>query len=569
MKMSRVYKILCIIISFSLCAAHILAPSAAAQGDIYVNGDSETLGTDINSANVIGAGGSVSTVTDGTVYAMTGNGIAEVGSGGSGNTIVNPEDYIDDYAVGSSYVNITSRTTIRVGIQYYYSASRDTSVDSARLTNYIGSGFAFGYYDANYNFIEVGRTTETAIGLVRDTNVSLSAGTLGCFHILLPGSYSTYAAAAAAAAVYSDGFVGCYSGGYYALAGHYTSSANASSAMASRGISGTAYSASNRCIVVTKAGTTQILFEFDCGTDTYFTIRPLAATGAKAVTTLGSYRYYGDFQAFRLNGENMTISNVLPLEDYVKGVVPYEMSSTWPLEALKAQACCARTYVMRSLNSYSKYGFDVTCDTYCQAYYGTNRASELTDRAVDETKGLYVTYKGALCDTVYSSSMGGATESAINVWANDLPYLIGKYDPFEAASDDINGYSSWTYSYTGAQLASKLQSAGYNVTTIISVTPSLSDTGNVVSLALKDANGKEVTLKKNSCRTSLGLPSIHYSVTYDSKGGKFVFTGAGWGHQVGMSQFGAYAMAKYYDLSYTAILRFYYTNVDISIGVYS
>ncbi len=97
------------------------------------------------------------------------------------------------------------------------------------------------------------------------------------------------------------------------------------------------------------------------------------------------------------------------------------------------------------------------------------------------------------------------------------------------------------------------------------VKASYSDTGNVIKLTLTSSSGKQAVISRSYCRTTLGLPSIRYSVE-KNRSGDFVFTGSGWGHNIGMSQFGAYAMAEYYDKTYKDILGFYYTGVGLSYG---
>jgi stage II sporulation protein D len=109
------------------------------------------------------------------------------------------------------------------------------------------------------------------------------------------------------------------------------------------------------------------------------------------------------------------VVNFINIEDYVKGVLPYEMNPEWPKEALKAQAVAARTYTAAHLDDKHKsQGFDLCCEPDCQTYRGTNGASALSDSAVDETAGIYMTYDGAYADAYYHSSDGGATENSEN-----------------------------------------------------------------------------------------------------------------------------------------------------------
>lgn len=129
------------------------------------------------------------------------------------------------------------------------------------------------------------------------------------------------------------------------------------------------------------------------------------------------------------------------------------------------------------MGRHQSYGFDVCGSTECQAYHGcgdgrsNSGPSEVSDQAVEETAGQVVLYNGKLAETVYSSSAGGATEDAKNVWGTDTvnthPYLKGVIDPYESLVDDLNPYSPWTVTYTSEELTSKLQSNGFGVGTSI------------------------------------------------------------------------------------------------------
>jgi len=318
------------------------------------------------------------------------------------------------------------------------------------------------------------------------------------------------------------------------------------------------------------SGTGVIVYATDTGTAIYYhtdasrnlAIRPVSNSG-KAETWFKQNTYYGDFEYFRRQGENrLTVIGVLPLDDYVKGVITYEMSSSWPIEALKAQAVCARTYVMDYIKTYptrwAQYNFDVTNDTYCQAYGGTQRASANSNAAVDQTAGEVLTYNGRICTAVYASSFGGGSENSENVWGSVTPYLRGVIDPYEQAAAKENAYSSWSPVFTPAQLGAKV-----GLGEIASVEPTYSATNNCIKLVLTDTSGRSKTLQQDQCRTSLGMNSIHYTVSQDENG-NYVFSGSGWGHNLGMSQYGAYAIAKYYGGNYRQILRFYYTGIKIS-----
>lgn len=281
------------------------------------------------------------------------------------------------------------------------------------------------------------------------------------------------------------------------------------------------------------------------------------------LTRYAGISYYGEFGFSVLANDRLTVVNLVDLEHYVMGVCAIEMTESWPLEALKAQAVAARTFVQRMIGSsvyYYSCGFDVTADTYTQAYRGTRGVGETIRRAVEETRNQYLTQNGDLIEALYSAADGGATEDSENVFGNACDYLIGVADPFEASALDENPYASWTVTLTPAQLGSRL-----GIGPIKSVTETTSRMGNIIKLEFVSTSGEERILIRDNCRTKLGLKNLRYEIERDSAG-NFVFRGSGFGHNLGMSQWGAYAMAKHYDKDYRFILGFYYTGVGLSSG---
>ena len=216
----------------------------------------------------------------------------------------------------------------------------------------------------------------------------------------------------------------------------------------------------------------------------------------------------------------------MTLADYLVGVTAAEMPASFEPEALKAQAICARTYVLRRLNYHGSLGFDVCNSDACQVYrgVGSNRAdygpSETSDRAASETAGQVLWYNSTLADTYYSASHGGASESAYYVWGTsmtDYPYLCGVKDPYEASVADRNSYSSWTVTYSSQQLNSRLQGYGFGANTSLDhLELTYSDLGNVIQVKLCYANGQSNTItprtKPRGIRALFGLNSIRFTV---------------------------------------------------------
>lgn len=153
--------------------------------------------------------------------------------------------------------------------------------------------------------------------------------------------------------------------------------------------------------------------------------------------------YRGRLEVFANTRGTLTVVNVVALEDYVRGVVPNELSpGGWPeIEALKAQAIAARTYTVSNLGRFIAEGFDLTPDTRSQVYGGRSTEHPLTDRAVSETRGRVATFKGVPINALYTSTCGGRTEDAHNIFGGDaVPYLRGR----ECALDSKEHLAAYT-----------------------------------------------------------------------------------------------------------------------------
>ena len=424
--------------------------------------------------------------------------------------------------------------SLRIGLYY-----DSTALTSANLQNAdgLGSGFDFGYFDSNRDFVSIGASTsETRISMLMDRNMTWSAGgnntageyregtsgdvVVGCFHIQLNKVYNTFNEAKTEADKHQNAFVRYQSEKFLVLIGRYTTRDAAAGAITSMGLSGAEVNAgTSKTIAVTKTGTNTILFEFDMGS-TALGVMPKSSNNKKTETWFRGFRYNGGFQYSRRDGALITVVNIVDIEDYTKGILPNEMSNTWPLEALKAQACCARSYAMATLNRHNSNGFDLCVTEHCQVYRGRNSTNERTDQAVEETKSMYITYEGKLCQTFYASSNGGASESVENVWNDPIPYLKGVVDPFEAdIAPNVSNYR-WTIKYTPAQITERLRGRGYSCATIVSiVVTKFTPTGNVHTITITDANGKKMTFSKRSeLITALGVPTQRFTIGGASSG---------------------------------------------------
>ena len=203
------------------------------------------------------------------------------------------------FALSAVSASAVVNDTVKVGLRY-----GSTALESANLENYQGSGYAFGYFDADREFVELDWTDETTITMRPDGR-----------------------------------------GG----------------------------------IEVTETNSGRVVYTCN---DSTLGVMPL---DRDPITWFKGYRYRGGFE-YTCSGSGLQVVNVVDLEDYVKGVVPHEMNGNWPLEALKAQAVCARTFACRSAK-HASYGFDVCATIDCQVYNGVSTSTALSDRAVDETAG--------------------------------------------------------------------------------------------------------------------------------------------------------------------------------------
>ncbi|MGB1583772.1 MAG: SpoIID/LytB domain-containing protein [Solirubrobacterales bacterium] len=171
----------------------------------------------------------------------------------------------------------------------------------------------------------------------------------------------------------------------------------------------------------------------------------------KAIGGLSNGRYRGeiDFRRSELGG--LATVNELSLDDYVQGVVPGEIPSSWHREALRAQAVAARSYALTTKAGGSL--FDQWPDTRSQVYRGVNVETSATNAAVRATAGEVVKYKGRVATTYFYSTSGGETESIENVWdSKPVPYLKAVKDP----QDKLSPYHRWTVRMTRRRLQSKL-----------------------------------------------------------------------------------------------------------------
>jgi len=258
-------------------------------------------------------------------------------------------------------------------------------------------------------------------------------------------------------------------------------------------------------------------------------------------------------------GKGFSVLNRVDLEEYVKGVVPAEVSSTWHPEMLKAQAVAARTYALYQQMLSATREYDVAATVQDQVYRGKQGIDAGILRAVEETRGLVITYQDAPIYAAFSSTAAGLTEDAMNVWSKDYPYLKGVECPFDLMSP----YYQWKSSFNIVTLEQGLRQQGFTVGSIATMTPlSFSRGGRVATLRILHSGG-ELVLRGEELRKAVGytiIPSTQFAI--ESIGRDVVLSGFGAGHAVGMCQWGAKELAEL-GYPFTTILQYYYPGTEL------
>ena len=344
---------------------------------------------------------------------------------------------------------------------------------------------------------------------------------------------------------------------------------------------------------------------------------PNGLLGVKDLKRAGTQAlYHGAFELAKTNNGYFNLVNLIEVEDYLKGVVPNEMPVHFGLEALKAQSVSARNYVL-SPRTKSSPNYDVVDSVASQVYFGANTEKPLSNRAVEETEGIVALYDWELILAQYSSTAGGYTESYSNAFSDpsskefpskEKPYLKAKPDILsqtplnteEAAAayyksrpdayDIRSSYFRWTREWTADELKNALQStlAAQSATGFVKPAFKKGDTlddlielkvvrrgdsGKIIEMEVVTKTQtykvyKELVVRRLITKDGKALPSAN--VVFENEkdeNGNLVGVkayGGGFGHGVGMSQYGAGFMATELKLPFDKILKHYYTGISLT-----
>lgn len=250
----------------------------------------------------------------------------------------------------------------------------------------------------------------------------------------------------------------------------------------------------------------QILCIFDSNS-AFFRVRPSPKNDPNVINIKGT-PYRGAVEVKRLTGSDMTVINVVTIQEYLYGNVPPEIGGRSPAEALKAQAIASKMYVINNMGKHGKTGFDVCATTSCQVYRGYSVELPTSNQAIDEVKDKIITYDGSPAKHIYYfASGGGSTENVKNVWGSTYPYLVSVEDKYEKIFN-------WTKTLRASDVKAKLPQIG-NILGISIVRTA--ETGRVTQLSVTGASrGEPVYYSNEKCRTLFGLNSQLYTITTDA-----------------------------------------------------
>ena len=242
-----------------------------------------------------------------------------------------------------------------------------------------------------------------------------------------------------------------------------------------------------------------------------------------------SYLYDGVFcfKRYLSEGtEGLSMINLVGMQEYVEGVLPYEVSNTWPLECLKAFSIMVRSFAMSNLNRhYNAYGFDICSSSCCQVYRGRKLVTDSVTEAVAATKNQILVYGDDIVNSAYSSSQGGYSVAAQYVWGGTLGYMVNQATPWEDYSDVSNGL--WTAEITEKELAKQFKNAGYSAikgSKIVDISYQTSDDSPYLySFTGIDEKGNSATATRSSKVKSL-FGSFVKSANFTIAKGELTYT---------------------------------------------
>jgi stage II sporulation protein D len=284
----------------------------------------------------------------------------------------------------------------------------------------------------------------------------------------------------------------------------------------------------------------------------------LRARGPIELRAGRTVRHYRGSFTVRADGNTLRFINRVGIEEYLYGVVTKESVPSWPIEALKTQAIASRTYALYQVQHRQQREYDMVDDEGSQVYGGTDGEHVSGRRAVDETRGMVLVYKGKPIYAMFTSNTGWHTGDPKFIFDQPLAYLAAVPDPYSPSEQ----LGRWTRKHSAAEVRRALADIGVRLGPLRAIRPQFTcPSGRIVRVAIEDDRGPHAMRTRPTLARALKLPEILLDIRRD--GDTFVFAGGGFGHGVGLSQWGAKHMAS---KGFTApeILDFYYRGTELT-----
>lgn len=458
----------------------------------------------------------------------------------------NTEDsYISNEAVPTQTEDQTEKEPdngllLRIGLQYGSGVHTSFAVRAE-------FGFSLGIVKKDNVYTVLYETEETHIAVCKDGNLALDNDgyyvlssqnvVIGGYHLELPTAYSTKDEIMEAVQTVNQkltdvnvrssliyAFPAYHSGMFYIRIGDFGSmdSANSKADIVAAAVNETptAVIPMTDALTVLAPDKNLILMEFQAN-DGLLGAAPLQKKNTDAVIITPAKNGYRGVFLFGNYNSGISVTNLISLEEYVAGVLPYEINRNWSYEAIKAFACIVRSYTLSNRTKHTSLGIDLCNSTDCQVYKGVGLQNEAILRAVEETRGLVITYGNEICSTVYSAVTGGCTVNVEQIWnGSTFPYLRAVETPWEDYASHPNGV--WMAEVSPGDLYTYLANTkGYtqlkSSIADISIVELAENSSYVYKLAITDSQGNTVTLRGTDViRTTLGkyLNSANFVVGY-------------------------------------------------------
>ena len=295
--------------------------------------------------------------------------------------------------------------------------------------------------------------------------------------------------------------------------------------------------------------------------DAVYEANAILIDGIENPVKVGKRTYHDQIRILKGSDNKLTAVNHLDIDDYIKGVLPLEVSAKWPLEALKAHAVISRTFALFQRIERREKEFELYDSVKSQVYGGALFHKERSDKAVDETSGEILTFNADIFPTFFHANCGGHTAKVDRVWRfKPHPALSGVPCPYCADTKHFR----WKLSLTLGEMEKVMQSKGYPAKNLKNIEFVDTDGTRRIQKVKLTYERSELALKANDFRAFFGYDKFRsLNASVQVNGDKVHFGGFGWGHGVGFCQWGSKIQA-HSGKNYKQILEFYYPGSEIT-----